>query len=72
MVESVSWDTETLREKRTDTYLQKATRVILLYHLQAVLHEACGLAQFHRAVRDLISNHLGSTAEQNGPRNGRE
>lgn len=50
-----------------DTYLQKATRVVFLDHLQAVLHETRGLAQFHCAVRDLVSNHLGSMTGQNGP-----
>lgn len=68
MVESISWDTENLKQKLLDTYLQKATGIILLYHLQAVLHETRGLAQFHCAVRDLISNHLGSMTEQNGPK----
>lgn len=33
-----------------DTDLQKAARIVLLNHFQAVLHEACGLAQLHRAV----------------------
>lgn len=67
-VESISWGIENLKQKLIDTYLQKATRIIFLYHLQAVLHETRGLAQFHCAVRDLISNHLGSMTEQNGPK----
>lgn len=59
LVDSISWDIENRRQKLIDTYLQKATRIIFLNHLQAVLHETRGLAQFHCAVRDLISNHLG-------------
>lgn len=66
--DSVSWDTENLKQKLEDTYLQKATRIIFLNHLQAVLHETCGLPQFHCAVRDLISNHLELMREQNGPK----
>lgn len=66
VVDSVSWGIENLKQKLVDTYLQKATRIIFLNHLQAVLHETCGLAQFHCAVRDLISNHLGLMRQQNG------
>lgn len=61
-------DTENPKQKRTDPYLQKATGIILLNHLQAVLHEARGLAQFHGAVRDLVSNHLGMKRDQDGPK----
>lgn len=68
IIESVSWNTEYLKQKLVDTYLQKATRIIFLNHLQAVLHETRGLAQFHCAVRDLISNHLGLIRRQNGPK----
>ena len=68
IIESVSWNTEYLKQKLVDTYLQKATRIIFLNNLQAVLHETRGLAQFHCAVRDLISNHLGLIRRQNGPK----
>lgn len=68
IIESVSWNTENLKQKLVDTYLQKATRIIFLNHLQAVLHETRGLAQFHCAMRDLISNHLGLMRQQNGPK----
>lgn len=40
------------------TNLQKAAGVILLDHLQAILHQARGLAQLDRAVRNLVSHHL--------------
>lgn len=40
------------------TYLQEPRRVIFLDHLQAVLHQACGLAQLQCAVIDLVPNHL--------------
>lgn len=68
VVDWVSWDIENLKWKLVDTYLQKATRIIFLNDLQAVLHETCGLAQFHCAVRDLISNHLRLMREQNSPK----
>lgn len=43
IIESVSLNTENLKQKLVDTYLQKATRIIFLNHLQAVLHETRGL-----------------------------
>lgn len=39
-------------------HLQEARGVILLDHLQAVLHQACGLTQLQCAVIDLVPNHL--------------
>lgn len=57
-----------MKQTLINTYLQKATGIIFLNHLQAVFHETRGLAQFHCAVRDLISNHLGMMKEQNGPK----
>lgn len=55
-------------KQMVNTYLQKATRIIFLNHLQAVLHETRCLTQFHCAVRDLISNHLGVMREENHPK----
>ena len=46
------------RREQLPTNLQEAAGVVLLDDLQAVLHQARGLAQLHRAVRDLVSHHL--------------
>lgn len=43
---------------RGAAHLQEARGVILLDHLQAVLHQACGLTQLQCAVIDLVPNHL--------------
>lgn len=53
-------------EDLVNTDLQEATGIVLLNHLQAVLHEARGLAQLHRAVRDLVPNHLRLVRKQRG------
>lgn len=58
----VIWD----RKRKVVTDLQEATGVVLLNHLQAVLHEARGLAQFHCAMRDLVPDHLRLAREQKG------
>lgn len=39
-------------------HLEEAGGVVLLQHLQAVLHQARGLAQLQRAVVDLVPDHL--------------
>lgn len=41
-----------------DAHLQEPRGVVLLDHLQAVLHQASGLAQLQSAVVDLVPNHL--------------
>lgn len=42
------------------THLQETAGVVLFDHLHTVLHQPRGLTQLHRAVGDLIPDHLGT------------